>query len=128
MLVLSVNILKQLQENTVFLDKQTPPENKAKVKEIFMAIEEQAGDKIKLGRLLGKSEAATGVFAQQMDSAIKEFAVADKYTEVALDHELSLLMAIHDEKALVGGESFDKNIISHVSLILSCLNSQILYY
>lgn len=99
---LVVNILKQLQdETTVFLDKQTPEENSLKIREIFAAVESGGGKTFRIGKLLGKNEAPTGAFAQQIESTMNEIALPEKYNDVSIDNAISLMIAIHDNKAMV---------------------------
>lgn len=96
-----LNILKQLQnETTVFLDKQTPEENSLKIREIFAAVESGGGKTFRIGKLLGKNEAPTGAFAQQIESTMNEIALPEKYNDVSIDNAISLMIAIHDNKAM----------------------------
>lgn len=97
-----MKVLKQVHdENTVFIDKLKPEDNLARLREIFAAIEEQKADKIKIGRLLGKSETAVGDFGEQMVKEIKNLITPDKFSEVSLDHVIARLMSVHDETAIV---------------------------
>lgn len=97
-----MSVLKQLEdENSVFLEKSTDDQNKAHVAEIFKVIAEAGGETIKLGRFQGKNEAALGAFAQQLESAIKECTVGEKFIMAPIDNPIALLLAVQDEVSLV---------------------------